>query len=148
MSGNVNIYGRARTGPYGTVSLTGNDKIGATFTESQRASNVAAAIVEGWICNDFTMDVPDVTVPTELTTASNLGTVTYSGNGNITLGPGDYRANSFNFSGNVVYTINGNVRLNISGPVTASGNAKMEILNNSSLTLYAGGSINLSGNGC
>src|SRR5438132_905522 len=88
-----NVYGDADTGPSGHVTFGSQAYIGATFDSTQRSHTEGTGETKGWITHDFTTTFSDVALPSELTTASNLGSM----NGG-TIISGDYKANSLKTS--------------------------------------------------
>ncbi len=149
--GNANVYGTVSTGLGGTVTMGPNGSIGPSF--SSPATSVSAATADGWIQNDFDVNIPDVTLPSGFSSASNLGTINNSSSGTITTinaggGAVYYNANSIDLSGSKTLTVtNGTVNLHVTGGTSISGNAQIIITSGASLTMYAGGSMSISGNG-
>lgn len=139
--GNANVYGKVQTGAGGTVTMGPNGSIGPSFNNP--ATSVPQAQAAGWIQTDFDVSIPDVTLPSGLSTATLKGTIDTT----ATLGGGDYQATSISLSGNETLTITGNVRIYISGDTSLSGNASITIAPGASLQVYAAGSMSLAGNG-
>lgn len=139
--GNANVYGTVSTGVGGSVTMGPSGTIGPTFTSP--ATSVSQAQADGWIQSDFDVSIPDVTLPSGLSTATPEGTI----NNSTTLSSGDYQASSISLSGNKTLTITGNVRIYVSGDMSISGNASISIATNASLKIYAAGSVSVAGNG-
>ena len=70
--GNADIYGVAYTGPGGSVTIGPNGSVGPTFVDANRATSVSAGTSNGWIRSDFNTDVPDVTLPSALSSAPSV----------------------------------------------------------------------------
>ena len=141
--GNADIYGNVFTGPNGTVTMGPNGSVGNTFVTASRADDVATGIADGYIRNDFAVDVPDVSVPSGASSWSSLGNI----NNDTTINAGDWRASNINLAGNKTLTIQGDVRLYLTGDTSVTGNGSIIISSNSSLTVYTTGNINIAGNG-
>jgi len=141
--GNADIYGKVYTGPNGTVSMGPNGSVGDTFVSGNRATDVATGIADGYIQSDFSVDVPDVTLPSGATAWSSLGAI----NNNFTINGGDWIVSSIGLAGSKTLTIQGNVRLYITGNTSISGNGSIIVSSNASLTVYAAGNISIAGNG-
>jgi hypothetical protein len=142
-SGNANIYGFIFTGPSGTVTIGANGSIGPTFVDASRATDVATAIADGWIRSDCFLYLPDAAPPSGAGTWLSLGSI----NNNTTLNSGDYVVSSISLAASKTLTINGNVRLYITGNTITIGNGMILISSNASLTVYSAGNIFFGGNG-
>jgi hypothetical protein len=141
--GNADIYGKVATGPGGSVTIGPNGSVGATFDESQRATTVSAGIADGWIRSDFSVDMPDPSLPSGAMFWPSLGAI----NNTSTISGGGWQASSINMSGNRTLTISGNVTLYVTGSTSTSGNGSIVILPGASLTIYSAGSVSIAGNG-
>jgi hypothetical protein len=89
-----------------------------------------------------------------LTAARDMTPVTDPGGGTptrfmngTTLTSGIYRISSVNLSSKAMGTIDGDVTLCLTGSISLSGSSKIIILLGSSLTVYVGRSMNISGGG-
>ncbi|HUK82276.1 MAG TPA: hypothetical protein VLZ12_06545 [Verrucomicrobiae bacterium] len=146
LANSADIYGTISTGPGGSLTMVNSPKVGPTF--SGQATTPAQAEANGWLTHAFTSPPPDITVPTALTAASNLGTINLTGVGTMTIGGGDYRVNSLSAANSSIITVSGNVRLYVLGNVSVLNSAKIDLPAGSSLTVYVGGStVNISGAG-
>jgi hypothetical protein len=142
--GNADIYGQVMTGPGGTVYMANNGSVGPTFVEANRATTVQQGIDNGWIRNDFAVDIPNVSLPAGATAWSSVGNI----NNNHTLSGGDYLASSVSLSGNNKLIItNGTVRLYVTGNASVSGNGQIAVAGNAKLEVYVAGSVSIAGNG-
>lgn len=139
--GNANIYGVVFTGPSGSVTMGPNGSIGPTF--SNPATSVSQAMADGWIGTNCLLYMPDVSLPPGLSSATPLGSI----NNTTTLNSGDYQASSISLVSTKTLTIQGNVRLYVTGNVNIAGNGEIVILSGGSLQLYAAGSVAIAGNG-
>lgn len=143
MNGNTDIYGAAATGAGGTASMTGNAQIGQTFVNGDRADTPAEAQTAGWLTDNFSNSPGDVSLPSGLGSAPSLGTI----NSTQTINGGDWQASQISLSGNRTVTINGTVRLYVTGSTSISGNARILINAGGSLEVYVAGSVSVAGNG-
>jgi hypothetical protein len=138
-----NLYGSALTSPTGTVAMGPADSMGATFDTSMRATTIAEAVAYGWLRNDCTLSVPDVALPAGAGSWSNLGSI----NGSMALSAGDYRTTGIQLNGPGTWlTIEGTVRLYVTGSVHTAGNGMIVVQPGASLELYAGGNVSVGGN--
>jgi hypothetical protein len=141
--GNADVYGRVSTGPGGTVAMGPNGSVGATFDPDERATTVAEGQAKGWIRDDFDVDVPDTTLPAGADSWYSVGQVSNT----TTITSGDWQASSINLNGNKTLTIQGTVRLYVTGSVSVGGNATILLAPGSKLELYAAGNVSVAGNG-
>lgn len=143
--GNADIYGAVSVGPGGTVKMGKNGSIGPTFNTSDRADTIQEAQDNGWVRNDFQVDIPDATLPNGASSWSSLGEVSTT----TTLGSGDFKAASINFAGTgKTLTISGTVRLYVTGDFDITGNSSGIIIQSGAkLEIYLAGSTKIPGNG-
>lgn len=139
--GNADIYGRASTGPGGTVSLGPGGGIGS---RAWRASN--NGVQPGWLDDDMNVQFRDVTAPYSSGLTMMTGTL---GGTNYTylLNGGDYYRSELSLNGTKVMLVTNHCRLYLPGNISLTGNALIRIAPNSSLKLYIGGSASFGGNG-
>jgi hypothetical protein len=130
INNNGDVYGNVATGPGGTV-VQGN---GST--------------VSGTITDNANVSLPSVEVPDSLTSLSSSGALTLGNNGTATINGGDYRYTNLSFANNAVLTINGDVRLYLTGneALTSQNNVVLNVTSGSSLTIYADGIVDLKNN--
>lgn len=123
---NVSVQGNASTGAGGTVTAGANSTISGSTTH---ANNVTLS---------------SVTVPSALTGLTDSGTISTT----TTISTGDYKYSSVNLSNNKTLTINGNVRMYLTGASAFStgNNVTLNISAGSSLTVYSNGVINFDNN--
>jgi hypothetical protein len=126
MSGNAVIYGDAWVGPGGDPSRVILMSGGAAIYGTKSALTAAR-------------DMAPLTDPGGSTPARFT-------NGTI-LTSGSYRISSINLSGRAMGTIDGDVTLYVTGSISLSGSSKIIILPGSSLKVYVGRSMNISGGG-
>jgi hypothetical protein len=144
--GNAEVYGRVSTGRGGTVAMGPNGSVGPTFVQSDRATTVIDGENKGWIRHDFDVDVPDATLPAGATSWPSLGSI----NSTTTINDGDWRVSGINLTSTRVLTIQGNVRMYVTGNVSIGGSASIVISTNppnSRLEIYVAGSVSVAGNG-
>lgn len=140
--GNADIYGLVATGPNGTVSLGSSGSLGPTLVTADRATDLAQAEANGWVRHDFQVDIPKVDVPSGLTSAYNLGSVTSS----YAIYGGNWRMSSVELAGSDYISINGNVSIYVTGDMRLTGNSYIRINPGSSLRIYAAGAVAIAGN--
>ena len=138
---NAEIYGKASTGPGGTVNIGKNGSVGSkAWVDSGNKG-----IEPGWSTDDMNVDFPDVQVP-------------FSGGWNVpptaggyvagALGSGNYVMNTLNLNSSQKLLVTNDVVLYVKGTLSILGNASIEISPGSSLSLYVGGSFTqIAGNG-
>lgn len=136
VGGNANVYGRASTGPGGSMLLGPG---GAVGTHSWQNSN--QGIQPGWFTDDMNMDFPDVTLPFSPPGApvapGIVGGTAYTG----VLGSGIYQMTSINFSGSQKLIVTNNAVLYVPGNISFSGSAGIVVAPGGSLTIYCGGAV-------
>ena len=146
LANSADVYGTITTGPGGTVTFSGAPKMGPVL--SGQATTVAQGVNNGWITSALTSPPPDITVPSALAAASNIGTISLHNSGTMTINSGDFQVNDLSVIGNSSLKINGTVRLYVLGNVTTANSGTINIASGSSLTVYvAGPTINISGAG-
>ncbi len=140
--GNANIYGRAATGPEGTIAIGPNGRVGSLSWGS-------SGIEPGWSSDDMNVEFPDVVAPFSSgfsVTSGKLGNTTFACllNGGAT--GGDFMMGNLDLKSKDVMLITNHVRLLVTGNITVKGT--IEIAENSSLILYMqGASADIGGNG-
>ncbi|MCX7915585.1 MAG: hypothetical protein N3A53_04700, partial [Verrucomicrobiae bacterium] len=137
--GNANIYGQVLVSPSGAVTMGPNGSIGPTLVEAERARTISAAQSNGWLRNDFQVDIPDVVLPSG---ASSWPALPSTG----TITSGDYKGTSINSS----RIISGKVRIYLTGSrqsIKLTGNQSITIMPGSSLIVYTDGDVDIAGNG-
>lgn len=140
-AGHANIYGYVFMGPGPAVSIGSGGSVGPSF--SSPATNVSDAVSNGWIRSDCFLYVPDVGLPTGAASWSSLGSI----NNNMTINAGDYKVSGISLSGAKKLTLQGSVRLYVTGDVSTAGDASIEISPGASLVLYAAGDVSIAGTG-
>lgn len=136
--GNANIYGSVLLSPSGSVTMGPNGTIGPTF--SNPATTVAAAQTAGWVRNDFQVDIPPVVLPTGAASWYSVGSLDTE-----TLNSGDYRATDISPKNKETLTINGDVRIYVTGNIDIKGTVVVNP--GASLIIYAAGNMSIRGNG-
>lgn len=141
--GNADIMGKVSTGPGGSVAIGPNGQVG----DRDWFLNNHKGIQPGWSTDDMNVDFPSITtapsggVPP---TSGSVGTTSYE----YLLPTGTYQMPGISLSGNKTMRITGTVVLYVTGNISVSGNAGIEIAPGASLVLYAAGaSTSIGGNG-
>ena len=133
------IYGTASTTASGGLSLSGS--IGPTLDPLLRATSVADAETQGWVTHNLNLTIPEVTLPSGLSSAYNLGAISSA----QTISAGDWQADSINCQTSILIT--GHVRLYVKGDFTTTGQGYLQISPGASLEVYIGGNVKLAGGG-
>jgi len=141
--GNADIYGLVSTGPGGTVSMGANGSVGPTFVPGDRADTIAEGEANGWIRHDFAVDIPEVSLPSGAGSWASLGAI----NNNTLINGGDWIVSSMNLAGSKTLTIQGTVRLYITGEISITGNGQITLSNGAALEAYAADKVKIEGNG-
>lgn len=137
--GNANIYGQVLLSPSGSVTMGPNGSIGPYGSPD---TTVAAAQADGNIRNDFSVSVPDVTLPAGASSWYYTGSL-----GNTTLSAGDYTASNISLNNHDTLVINGAVRIYVTTSSGVSVKGQITVNPGSSLTVYSAGSLDIGGNG-
>jgi hypothetical protein len=136
VGGNANVYGRASTGPGGSMTLGPGGAVGSA---AWQASN--SGIEDGWFTDDMNMEFPDVVLPFSPPgmplTPGIVGGTAY----NAVLGSGTYQAVSINYSGSQKMIVTNNAVLYVTGNISFSGSAGIIIAPGGSLKIYCAGSL-------
>lgn len=133
--GNANIWGRASTGPGGSISV---GPMGAVGSKSWNQAG-SHGIESGWSADDMNVAFPDVVLPftSGLTPLSGvLGGITYK----YLLTTGDYAMENLDLTSSQTLYVHGHVRLHVTGQIDIKGSAKIKVGPASSLKIYMGGS--------
>ncbi|HYE30717.1 MAG TPA: hypothetical protein VEH27_04770 [Methylomirabilota bacterium] len=151
---NADIYGKASTGPGGTVKIGPNGSVGPMEWHAAGKKGIAP----GWSNDDMNVQFPDVRAPWTGGAFSVNGTgATVAGiSYDFILGTGNYEANGTMNLNNKKMLITGNAVLYVKGDFSVSGNnggiyiapgAKLAMYVNGSSTSIAGnGVVNATGN--
>ena len=145
---NADLWGRASTGPGGSVAIGPNGSVGDLAWHL----TYKKGIEPGWTNNDMNVYFRDVTRPYNSgypLTSGTIGTTTYkyllTG---TSPGSGDYMTTDLSMQGNEVMYVAGNCKLLVTGTINISGNAYIQIAPGASLQLYMeGANASLGGNG-
>jgi hypothetical protein len=141
---NADIFGKASTGPGGTVKIGPNGSVGTTAWHL--AGN--KGIEPGRSSDDMNVSFPDVRPPFSggaLTPAAgSVGGTNYT----YILTSGNWELSSLNMNGNESLIALGDAVLYVTGSVSLTGNAYITVATNSTLKLYVGGpTASIGGNG-
>lgn len=143
INGNVNIGGQVVVGPGGdtdkVVSTNGNVTIDDGSGDPSTAITAAGSAA----------DWPDIDVPTGATSVSTFNSgkssLTFNGNGGVTVPPGVWSCNAVNLNGNVVLNTSGDTTLIVNGDFKINGNSRINVAG--SLKIYCSGKFDINGNG-
>jgi hypothetical protein len=97
----------------------------------------------GYITHELEGSLPDVTLPSALSSAPLLPDIT----SDLVIAGGDYRVNKINMAAGDGLVIQGNVRLYVMDTVSISGTAAISVDSGGFLEIYAGGNWSVSGKG-
>jgi len=143
--GGADILGHISTGPGGSVSIGANGSVGDLTWASAGHSGAQPGSVK----DDMNVNFPDSPTPpsggTSMSSGGTVNGVTYD----HVLGNGVYQEPSLSMSGNANILVTGtNVVLYVTGNVSLSGNAYIQLATGAKLTMYVGGtSTDIGGNG-
>lgn len=141
---NAEIYGKASTGPGGTVAVGPNGAIGnAAWHQSGNKG-----IQPGWATDDMNVYFPDVKEPfSGGAFAPQSGS--YAGtNYTFLITGGNWQLSNLTLNGQDKVLVLGNAVLYVTGNVSVSGQAFIQVSTNSSLQFFvAGASTSIGGNG-
>jgi len=148
--GSVEVYGKIFTGPEDSINVSGNVAIGSLAY----VNGAATGLQSGYSQNDLNIYIPDAPAPP---TGGSLLPVktTYAFQGSnyansyllTDAGTGKYQQSSIQLTSSEKILVKGNVKLYVTGDFKMSGQSQIIIGTNSSLTFYAGGSVDMSGGG-
>ncbi|MBF0330353.1 MAG: hypothetical protein HQL17_00310 [Candidatus Omnitrophica bacterium] len=129
---NADVWGNVSTGPGGSVTNTGH--------------------VAGSVTNTNSIALPAVVVPGSLSGLASGGALSVGNNNAYTFNAGDYKYSSINLGNKSTVTVNGAVRLYLTGDAshtgidTGSGQVKFDITAGSSLIIYTDGTLTFNNN--
>ena len=132
VNNNANVWGNVSTGPGGTVSGSGN--------------------IHGSTTHNSSVALPAVVVPSTLTSLSSSGAITIGNNGSQTINAGDYKYSNISMGNQSTLTVNGNVRLYLTGNAsqtslnTGTAHVTVNISNGASLVIYTDGIVTFNNN--
>ena len=137
VGGSVDVFGKVYTGPGDTITVNGGGTIGSLGWNTTNSG-----IQPGWTQSDLNLAIPDAEVPgfIGLPLPPKVGGVYLLLNGNYTVA-----SLSMNSSDKIL--IQGNVKLHFTGNFSMTASSQIIITNNSSLKIYASGSLDFSGGG-
>jgi hypothetical protein len=141
--GNANVWGRASTGPGGSVSVGPDGSVGS------KAWNAGGnnGIEPGWVNDDMNISFPDIIAPFTSGFAPSSGTVDGTSYTYL-LGTDDYVIANLNMKSSNEMYVNGHANLYVTAGIQLSGNSQIIIATNASLRIYmAGATASIGGNG-
>ncbi len=155
-TGNATIYGKAATGPGGSITVGAAGVLGSSAWDNNPANK--GKIQPGYTTDDLNVYIPDNKLPIPFSGVPPLANQTLTGItvGGVTLGvttytyvisSGDYVMDSVNLSSKDTILVTGKARLYVKGTTSLAGQAAIQIANGASLEMYAGGNVSLGGGG-
>jgi len=127
LGNNATVKGDASTGAGGTVQLNSNSTVTGSITH---ANNV---------------NIPSVTIPSDLSSLPNLGVI----NGSQPIPAGSYQYSSISMANNATLTINGSVNLYLSSTdsaISMGNNCNIVVSSGAKLTVYVKGTVAIANN--
>ena len=148
--GSVEVYGKIFTGPEDSISVNGNVAIGSLAY----VNGPSTGLQSGYSQNDLNIYIPDAPtpptggLPLPSKTTNPLQGSNYANSYLLTdSGSGKYQVSSIQLTSSEKILVKGNVKLYVTGDFKMSGQSQIIVGTNSSLTFYAGGSVDMSGGG-
>lgn len=139
--GNADILGHVATGPGGTATVGPNGYVGSLSTHPN------GVIQPDRISSSMNVNLPLPTVP--FSSGTSLGSVssstTIAGSAGST--PVDYVASSVSLSGSEKLKFTGYSRIWVTGNISTTGNALIELHDGAKVEIYVAGSVSIAGNG-
>jgi len=154
--GNSTIYGRAATGPGGTITVGASGVLGSSAWDDDPANK--GKVQPGATTDDLNLYIPDNKLPVpysgfapwpnQILTGILLGGIampitTYT----YVIGNGDWVIDSINLGSKDTFLVTGKARLYVRGTTSVGGQAAIKIADGASLEMYAGGDVALGGGG-
>lgn len=143
-TGSAQIYGRASTGPNGTITIGSSGSIGSTTWH--QGNNLG--IESGWSSDDMNVNFPDVQVPFNGGALTPVGGLVGLTNYTYVLTSGNWQMSSLSMSSSDRMIVMGDAVLYVTGNVSISGQAFIYVPTNGTLRMYvAGTDASISGKG-
>lgn len=154
--GNATVYGKAATGPGGTLAIGGSGVLGSSVWDSNGSNKGKAQ--PGYTTDDLNVYIPDNKLPAGFSGVPPLANQTLVGvlfNGvgaasttyTYVLGDGDYTMDSISLSSHDVILVTGKARLYVKGSTSLGGQSVIKLADGASMEMYAAGSVSLGGGG-
>ncbi len=141
---NTDIFGKASTGPGGTVRIGPNGSVGSAAWHT--AGN--KGIEPGWGNDDMNVQFPDVKAPFSGGALIPAGGTVSGTNYTYVMATGNYQLASLSLSGLDKVLVAGNAVLYVTDSINVAGNAFIYIATNAMLQIYMGGATaSIGGNG-
>lgn len=141
---NADIYGRASTGPGGSVMVGPNGSVGSKAWH--QAGN--KGIEPGWASDDMNVSFPDVQPPFAGGASTPSGGSYGGTNYTYILTDGNWELASLSLSGQNKVLVLGQAVLYVKGNVSLAGQSYISVSTNSSFRFYVGGpTASIGGNG-
>ncbi len=133
--GNADIYGRASTGPGGTISVGPNGGVGSKSWLDGGNNGIQS----GWSSDDMNVAFPEVKVPFTGGASSPTSGVVNGVNYKYVLNGGNFDMLSLTMNGSQELIVTQPSILYVRGDISLSGNARIIIAAGATLRLYCGG---------
>ena len=147
--GSVEVYGKIYTGPEDSFVNNG----GAVVGSEAYVDGTSTGVESGFVQNDLNLYIPDAPTPPTGIPLPARGINVLQGSNytssyllTSTLGP-NYQQNVIQLTSSEKILVQGHVKLYVPSTFKMSGQSQVIIGTNSSLTIYAGGTVDLSGGG-
>ncbi|MBI4659260.1 MAG: hypothetical protein HY735_10500 [Verrucomicrobia bacterium] len=132
---NAEIYGKASTGPGGTVLVGPNGSVGSAAWHQSGNKGIEP----GWANDDMNVSFPDVQPPFAGGASTPIGGTSGGTNYIYILTNGNWELASLSLSGQNKVLVLGQAVLYVTGNISLSGQSYIYVSTNSSLRLYVGG---------
>lgn len=137
--GNLTLYGKAGTGPGGTVSINSGSVGSTTWNDSGHAGEIEP----GYFSDDVNMYIPDITLPASYAGLPPLPGIVGVTSYEYLLSSGDYRMTSLNLGSGKQMVVTGKARLYVVGTTRVDGT--IVLAPGASLEFYSGGDFEVKG---
>jgi hypothetical protein len=142
--GNAEIYGRASTGPKGSVKMGSNGGVGSKAYLDSGAHGAQS----GYVSDDMNVAFDDVKPPFSGGASIPIGAAVGGIGYDYVLASGNYQLASLTMNGSQKMLVTGDAVLYVTGNFSLGGNAQIILATNATLRLYvAGPSATIGGNG-
>jgi hypothetical protein len=145
LAGSSKIYGMAVTGPGGTITWGGTSSVGGTAWNAGGTGGVQS----GWSANDANVQINDNPAPSGGTgwPAPLAGKVNGTNYTYVASSGNYYESSAFALTGIQTMAVSGPVTFYVAAGFSTANSAYIYIAPGSSLTVYSGGTVSISGAG-
>lgn len=141
---NADVWGKASTGPGGTVKIGPNGAVGSRAWHESGKNGIEP----GWATDDMNVYFPDVQAPFSSGAFAPVGARVNNVNYEYVLGTGNYVLPFLSLSGQNKVLVTGHAVLLVEGDVSLSGQSSITIASGGSLQMYVkGANSSLGGSG-